>query len=67
MALFCRSDARYISAMKQFSSPPAATVAKIALGAALLAAASGLAFASWIDKGAGIFMATVEAGLAWCL
>ena len=32
----------------------------------LLAAATGLAFASWIDKGAGIFMATVEAGLAWC-
>ena len=45
---------------------PAATAAKIALGVALLAAATGLAFASWIDKGAGIFLATVEAGLAWC-
>ena len=42
------------------------TVAKVTLGLALLAAATGLAFASWIDKGAGIFMATVEAGLAWC-
>ena len=45
---------------------PAWTAAKIAAGVALLAAATGLAFASWIDKGAGIFMATVEAGLAWC-
>ena len=52
--------------MKQLSHMPAATAAKIALGVALLAAATGLAFASWIDKGAGIFMATVEAGLAWC-
>ena len=45
---------------------PVSTVAKIALGAALLAAATGLAFSAWIDKGADIFMATVEAGLAWC-
>ena len=26
----------------------------------------GPAFAAWIDKGAGIFMAMVETGLAWC-
>jgi hypothetical protein len=52
--------------MKQLSQVPVATAAKIALGVALLAAATGLAFASWIDNGAGIFMATVEAGLAWC-
>ena len=52
--------------MKQNSTMPRATAAKIALGVALLAAATGVAFASWIDKGAGIFMATVEAGLAWC-
>ena len=53
--------------MKHLSTQSAATVAKITLAVALLAAATGLAFASWIDKGAGIFMATVEAGLAWCL
>ena len=53
--------------MKQRSIQPVATVAKIALGVALLAAATGMAFAFWIDKGAGIFMATVEAGLVWCL
>jgi hypothetical protein len=42
------------------------TAAKIALGAVLIAAATGVAFASWIDNGAGIFMAMVESGLAWC-
>ncbi|MBL8575872.1 MAG: hypothetical protein JNK47_01480 [Mesorhizobium sp.] len=52
--------------MKQFSHLPVANVAKIALGVALLAGASGVAFASWIDKGAAIFMTSIEAGLAWC-
>ena len=66
MALFRSRLSRYIKPMKQLSSMPMATAAKIALGVALLAAASGLAFASWIDKGAGIFMAMVESGLAWC-
>ncbi|MEP9388669.1 hypothetical protein [Mesorhizobium sp. KR9-304] len=66
MALFCPPPNGYIWRMKQVSPLPVSTVAKIALGAALLAVATGLAFASWIDKGAGIFMATVEAGLAWC-
>ncbi|HHZ08311.1 MAG TPA: hypothetical protein GX405_05980 [Rhizobiales bacterium] len=32
----------------------------------VLAAATGLAFAAWIEHGAEIFLATVEAGLAWC-
>lgn len=66
MALFRHLAKRYIRRMKQLSHMPAWTAAKIAAGVALLAAATGLAFASWIDKGAGIFMATVEAGLAWC-
>jgi len=66
MALFREGASRYIRCMKHFAHLPAATAAKIALGVALLAAATGLAFASWIDKGASIFMATVEAGLAWC-
>jgi hypothetical protein len=50
--------------------PPAnistATAAKLALGVAALAAATGAAFAAWADNGAGIFMAMVESGLAWC-
>ena len=66
MALFWADRTRYIRRMKQLSHMSVLTAAKIALGVAVLAAATGLAFASWIDKGAGIFMATVEAGLAWC-
>jgi hypothetical protein len=66
MALFRRLPKGYIWRMKQLLHQPVATAAKITLGVALAAAATGLAFASWIDKGAGIFMATVEAGLAWC-
>ena len=66
MALFPRGSPRYIKAMKQIASMPLATAARIALGVALLAAATGLAFASWIGHGAGIFMAMVETGLSWC-
>ena len=65
MALFRKTPPRYTSAMKQLSSMPV-TAAKIALGVAILAAATGLAFASWIDHGAGIFTTMVEAGLSWC-
>ncbi|MGF7004849.1 hypothetical protein [Aminobacter sp. BE322] len=43
-----------------------AKTAGIALGLAAFAAATGLAFASWLDKGAGIFMSLVEAGMSWC-
>ena len=66
MALFRRRRPALYQAYEAAFQVPVATAAKIALGVALLAAATGLAFASWIDKGAGIFMATVEAGLAWC-
>ncbi len=52
--------------MKQIASMPVSTVAKVVVCAALLAAASGLAFASWMNNGAGIFMAMIENGLAWC-
>ncbi|WP_432287936.1 hypothetical protein SLT36_12900 [Aminobacter sp. BA135] len=38
----------------------------IALGVMAFAATSGLAFASWLDKDAGIFMSLVEAGMSWC-
>lgn len=43
------------------------TVAKIALGVAALGAATGAAFAAWIENDAGIFRAMVEAGLSWCM
>jgi hypothetical protein len=56
----------YVYGMKQPVSMPVATTAKILAGAAVLAAATGLAFASWIDHGAAIFMTMVEAGISWC-
>ncbi len=46
--------------------PPALLSWRIALLVAALAAATGVAFASWLDHGARIFLATVESGLAWC-
>jgi len=52
--------------MKASPHIQASSLAKIALGLAALAAATGIAFASWIDNGAAIFMAMAEAGLAWC-
>jgi hypothetical protein len=66
MALLPLRAKVYIWRMKQLQHQTVATAAKITLGVAVVAAATGLAFASWIDKGAGIFMATVESGLAWC-
>ena len=65
--LFFVPTARAISAVMKHSVPmPNAGIAKVALGVILFAVATGVAFALWIDKGAGILMATVEAGLAWC-
>lgn len=37
-----------------------------AAGAALLAAIGGLAFAMWMEHGAGIFLSMAQSGLAWC-
>ena len=42
------------------------SAARIALGAAAVAAVSGIAFAAWLDQGAKILMSMVETGLAWC-
>lgn len=39
---------------------------KLTLAVAIVGAGTGLAFASWMDHGAGIFFAMVESGLAWC-
>lgn len=52
--------------MKPPASIPIANAAKVVLGVALLAAATGAAFAAWIDNGAGIFLSLVESGLSWC-
>lgn len=55
-----------MSAMKLPVPLSGSTIAKVALGGIVLAAATGAAFASWMDQGAGIFLAMVDAGLAWC-
>lgn len=52
--------------MKMVSPAPAATGLKIAFGVLLFAAATGAAFAAWVDNGAGIFLSLVEAGISWC-
>ncbi|GAA4116712.1 hypothetical protein ACFFTN_17540 [Aminobacter aganoensis] len=52
--------------MKQALPISLSTTAWIALGLTAFAAATGLAFASWLDKDAGIFMSLVEAGMSWC-
>ena len=38
----------------------------IALGAVALSAATGLAFAGWVEHAPGIFVTLVEQGMAWC-
>jgi hypothetical protein len=43
-----------------------ATPLFLAAGALALSAATGLAFAGWLDSGARIFMAMAETGMAWC-
>ncbi|WP_436121330.1 hypothetical protein [Aminobacter sp. LjRoot7] len=52
--------------MKQALPISFSATAWIALGLMAFAAVSGLAFASWLDKDAGIFMSLVEAGMSWC-
>ena len=64
--LFSHPGARYICVMKPLTSISLANAAKLMLGVALLAAATGAAFAAWIDNGAGIFLSLVESGLSWC-
>lgn len=38
----------------------------VGIGAILLAAATGVAFAAWVDNGDAMLMSMFEAGLAWC-
>lgn len=52
--------------MEQPSPATVPAALKIGLGLTAFAAVSGVAFAAWADQGAGIFMAMVEFGLAWC-
>ena len=48
-------------------TPWTRTFLKIAAGAVLLAAATGAAFAAWVENGDAMLVSMFEAGLAWCL
>ena len=64
--LFAQSRQRYMGVMRTSIRNRLAPAATIALTALALAAATGVAFSAWLEKGAAIFMTYAEAGLAWC-
>ena len=65
--LFRRAAKRYLGPMRHaLTSPATRRAATVVLGVGVFAAATGLAFAGWMDHGAGIFLAMAESGLAWC-
>jgi hypothetical protein len=39
---------------------------KIGLAVVAVAAATGVAFAAWVENGAAILLAMAETGLSWC-
>ncbi len=45
----------------------ASTGLKIILVVVAFAAASGAAFAAWVDQGDDMLMSMFQAGLAWCM
>ena len=66
MSLLTKRAPRYEGRMKQAQPISLMRTASIALALTAFAAASGLAFASWLDKSEGIFLSLVEAGMSWC-
>lgn len=59
--------AGYIADMSSGLPLSSRSLAKVALTVLVLAAATGAAFAAWMENGAGIFRSMIEAGLAWCM
>ena len=53
--------------MKSIGSNERRRLAVIGGGLAVLALATGAAFAAWLQHGAAIFLSLAEAGLKWCL
>jgi hypothetical protein len=56
----------YIQTMDNNRKSAALFLAKIGAGLVLLAAATGAAFAAWIDNGPEMLMSMAETGLSWC-
>lgn len=59
-------EARYYRAMKVLPGTSLSPAVKIGLTVIALAAATGVAFAAWVENGAGILMTMAETGLSWC-
>jgi hypothetical protein len=55
----------YLCIMK-LTAGPTRNLVRVAIAGMAIAAATGAAFAAWVDQGAGIFLTMVESGLAWC-
>lgn len=52
--------------MKVLSGTLLSPAVKISLAVVAVAAATGVAFAAWVENGAGILMTMAETGLSWC-
>jgi hypothetical protein len=59
-------EARYHYAMKISVRKLLSPAIKIGLAVIAIAAATGVAFAAWVENGAAILMAMAETGLSWC-
>jgi hypothetical protein len=58
--------ARYDSIVKILPRKLLSPEVKIGLAVIVVAAATGVAFAAWVENGAAILMAMAETGLSWC-
>ena len=62
----CGLEVVYTRAMEPNRNKALLLAAKITASVAALAAATGAAFAAWIDNGPQILMSMAETGLSWC-
>jgi hypothetical protein len=56
----------YYLDMKSSAGKMLPSIARIGLAAVAVAAATGLAFAAWVENGPAILMSMAETGLSWC-
>jgi hypothetical protein len=64
---FARSRSkRYLPVMKTAAERHVSPLIKIGLAVVTIAAATGIAFAAWVENGAQILMTMAVTGLSWC-
>lgn len=61
-----RTAREWLSSRMRPLLPPHVVPLRLLAATLAAAAATGLSFALWIDKGPGIFMALVDSGMSWC-